>query len=56
MISEHNSNFIIIEQNANDDNETKRNVISDVKRLIQLAQDRVLEKTDLELEPSIRIW
>ncbi|MDR2641934.1 MAG: UDP-N-acetylmuramate dehydrogenase [Planctomycetaceae bacterium] len=56
MISEQNSNFIVIEQNNNDNKNTGRSIVDDIKRLIQLVQDRILEKTDIELEPSLRIW
>ncbi|MDR1483672.1 MAG: UDP-N-acetylmuramate dehydrogenase [Planctomycetaceae bacterium] len=56
MISEHNSIFIVIEQNTNDKNNTERSTVEDVKRLILLVQDRIQEKTDVEIEPSLRIW
>ncbi|MDR2172238.1 MAG: UDP-N-acetylmuramate dehydrogenase [Planctomycetaceae bacterium] len=57
-ISEHNSNFIVIEQDANNNNnkKTERGIVDDVKRLIQLVQDRILEKTEVEIEPALRIW
>ncbi|MDR1478302.1 MAG: UDP-N-acetylmuramate dehydrogenase [Planctomycetaceae bacterium] len=57
IISEHNPSFIVVEQNDNkNDNNDTRGVVDDVKRLIQLVQERILEKTDIELEPSLRIW
>ncbi|MDR0703747.1 MAG: UDP-N-acetylmuramate dehydrogenase [Planctomycetaceae bacterium] len=56
MISESNSNFIVIEKNTNNNSNAERSTVDDVKRLIQLVKDRILEKTETELEPSIRIW
>ncbi|MDR2763082.1 MAG: UDP-N-acetylmuramate dehydrogenase [Planctomycetaceae bacterium] len=55
-ISENNSNFIVIEQNDNDKKNNEHSIGENIKRLIQLVQDRILEKTDIELEPALRIW
>lgn len=56
MISEQSPNFIVVEQKTDDNSNDVRGIVDDVKRLIQLVQDRILEKTDVELEPSLRIW
>ncbi|MDR2345132.1 MAG: FAD-binding protein [Planctomycetaceae bacterium] len=61
VISDHNSNFIIVEPAINgnknsEQNNSGRDIVNDIKRLIQLVQDRILEKTDVEIEPSLRVW
>ncbi|MDR1924225.1 MAG: UDP-N-acetylmuramate dehydrogenase [Planctomycetaceae bacterium] len=57
MICEQNANFIVIEPIENDTEKGKINDnANDIKRLIQLVQDRILEKTDIEIESALRIW
>lgn len=47
MISQRNANFILVEPEG---------TVDDVLRLIQLVQEQVEKRTEIELEPAVEIW